>query len=145
MLSDLKSLCPRRTKIKEDWTGFLAHLSRRLTRWAYSIPMVNRPSVVVVNTFKLEYHWSQWADLDQILCVALLGFRKSCIRFWDRLDQNSGFHGDKKPPLTYNGGKRCLHFFSVVFDPILFILAVTRTCIKSRTRSYFRQIGPLTL
>ena len=26
----------------------LAHLSRRLTRWAYSIPMVRRPSVVVV-------------------------------------------------------------------------------------------------
>ena len=26
---------------------FLAHLSRRLTRWAYSIPMVRRPSVVV--------------------------------------------------------------------------------------------------
>ena len=25
----------------------LAHLSRRLTRWAYSIPMVRRPSVVV--------------------------------------------------------------------------------------------------
>ena len=24
---------------------FLAHLSRRLTRWAYSIPMVRRPSV----------------------------------------------------------------------------------------------------
>ena len=26
---------------------FLAHLSRRLTRWAYSIAMVRRPSVVV--------------------------------------------------------------------------------------------------
>ena len=25
---------------------FLAHLSRRLTRWAYSIPMIRRPSVV---------------------------------------------------------------------------------------------------
>ena len=34
----------------------LAHLSRRLTRWAYSIPLVRRPSVVVVavHTFKLE-------------------------------------------------------------------------------------------
>ena len=27
--------------------GLLAHLSRRLTRWAYSIPMVRRPSVVI--------------------------------------------------------------------------------------------------
>ena len=34
-------------------SSLLAHLSRRLTRWAYSIPMVRRPSVV--HTFKLEY------------------------------------------------------------------------------------------
>ena len=27
------------------WLQFLAHLSQRLTRWAYSIPMVRRPSV----------------------------------------------------------------------------------------------------
>ena len=26
---------------------FLAHLSRRLTRWAYSIPIVRRPSVII--------------------------------------------------------------------------------------------------
>ena len=26
-----------------------------------------------------------------------------CIRFWGRLDQNFGFHGNRKPPLTYNG------------------------------------------
>ena len=67
---------------------FLAHLSRRLTRWAYSIPMVRRPSsssVVVVHTFKLEYLWSQLANLDQILCVASLGWGKGCIRFWGRL------------------------------------------------------------
>ena len=32
-------------------------------------------------------------------------------------------HGNRKPPLTYNGGKQCLHLFSVVFDPVLFILA----------------------
>ena len=23
--------------------------------------------------------------------------------FWGRLDQNSGVHGNRKPPLTYNG------------------------------------------
>ena len=84
---------------------FLAHLSRRLTRWAYSIPMVRCPSssVVVVHTFKLEYLWSQLANLDQILCVASLGWGKGCIRFWGRLDQNSSYHGNRKPPLTYNG------------------------------------------
>ena len=35
----------------------------------------------------------------------------------------TGFHGYRKPQLTYNGSKRCLHLFSVAFDRILFILA----------------------
>ena len=36
-----------------------------------------------------------------------------------QLDQNSGFHGNRKPPLTYNGENDVSTFFSVVFDPIL--------------------------
>ena len=80
---------------------FLAHLSLWLTRSAYSIPMVRRPSVV--HPFEFEYLWGQLANLDQILCVALLGVGKDCIMFWGRLDQNSGVHGNRKPPLTYNG------------------------------------------
>ena len=43
------------------------------------------------------------ANVDQILYEASLGWGKGCIRFWDRLDQNSGFHGNRKHPLTYNG------------------------------------------
>ena len=131
---------------------FLAHLSRRLTRWAYSIPMVRRPSVVrrrpsssvVVHTFKLEYLWRQLANLDQILCVASLGWGKSCIRFWGRLDQNSGFHGNRKPPLTYNGENDVSTFSRLFFIRSFLYLQVTRTCIKSRTSSNFGQIGPLT-
>ena len=93
-----------RWAIQDQWSAgsFLAHLSQRLTRWAYSIPMVRRPSVVVY-TFKLEYLWSQLANLDQLLCVTSLGWGKGCLRFWGRLDQNSGFHGNRKPPLTCNG------------------------------------------
>ena len=117
---------------------FLAHLSRRLTRWAYSIAMVRRPSVVVVvhtfkpvylwsqlanllgrirlltlellalewrklYTFELEYLWDKSANLDQIVCVASLGVGKGCIMFWGRLAENSGAHGNRKLPLTYNG------------------------------------------
>ena len=37
------------------------------------------------HTFELEYLWSQLANLDQILCVASLGWGKGCIRFWGRL------------------------------------------------------------
>ena len=46
----------------------LAHLGRRLTRWAYNIAMVRRPSVV--HTFKLEYLWGQITSSVQILFVA---------------------------------------------------------------------------
>ena len=133
---------------------FLAHLSRRLTRWAYSIPMVRCPSVVVrhhpsasvvVHTFKLEYLWSQLANLDQILCVASLGLGKGCIMFWGRLDQNSGFHGNRKPPLTYNGENDVSTFSRLFWIRSFLYLQVTRTCIKSRTSSNFSQVGPLTM
>ena len=49
------------------------------------------------HTFELEYLWSQLANLDQILCVASLGWWKGCIRFWGRFDQNTGVHGNRKP------------------------------------------------
>ena len=70
--------------------------------------------IVIVHTFKLECLWSQLANIDQILWVASLGWGKGCIRFWDRLDQNSGFHGNRKPPLTYNG-KNDVSTFSRLF------------------------------
>ena len=121
-------MMPKRIGYKIS-TRFLAHLSRRLTRWANSIAMVPRLSVVVVH---------------QILCVASLEWGKGCIRFWGRLDQNSGFHGNRKPPLTYNG-KNDVSTFSRLFLMGSFLyLQVTRTCIKSRTSSNFHQIGPLT-
>ena len=108
---------------------------------AYSIPMVRRPSVVV-HTFKLEYLWSQLANLDQILCVSLLGLGKGCIRFWGRLDQNSGFHGNRKP--TYNGENDVSTFSRLFFIRSFLYLQVTSISIKSRTSSNFCQIGPLT-
>ena len=123
----------------------LAHLRRRLTRWAYSIAMVRRPSVfVVVHTFKPVYLWSQLANLDQILCVASLEWGKGCIRSWGRLDQNSGFHGNRKPPLTCNGKNDVSTFSRLFLIGSFLYLQVARTCIKSRTSSNFHQIGPLT-
>ena len=82
--------------------SFLAHLSRRLTRWAYRMglePASVRPSMcpsvrLCVHTFKHEYLLDQQADYNQILSEASLGWGKGCIRFWCRSDQNSGFHGN---------------------------------------------------
>ena len=102
---------------------------------------VRRPSVVV-HTFKLEYLWSQLVNLDQVLCVASLGWGKGCIRFWIRLDQNSGFHSNRNPPLTSNGENDVATLSRLFFIRSFLYLQVTRTCIKTRT--WFGQIGPLT-
>ena len=59
------------------------------------------------------------------------------------MDQNSGFHGNRKPPLTYNGEKDVSTFFLFFIRSFLY-LQVTRTCITSQTSSNFGQIGPLT-
>ena len=42
------------------------------------------------HTFGPEYLWSQLVNLDQILCVASLGWGKGCIRFWGRLTWHIG-------------------------------------------------------
>ena len=57
---------------------------------------------------------------------------------WGRLDQNSGFHGNRKPPLAYKWVKRCLHLFPVVFDPIHFILAGNKDMHKISDKFEFR-------
>ena len=49
---------------------------------------------VSVNIFKLEYLRKQWANRNEILSEASLGWGKGCIRFWARSDQNSGVHGN---------------------------------------------------
>ena len=94
--------------------------------------------------FELEYLWDQLANLDQILCVASLGVGKGCIMFWGWLDQNSGVHGNRKPPLTYNGENGVSTFSRLLLIWSFLYLQVTRTCIKSRTSSNFGQVGPLT-
>ena len=105
---------------------------------------VTRPWVIKYYTFELEYLWDQLANLDQILCVASLGVGKGCIMFWGWLDQNSGVHGNRKRPLTYNGENGVSTFSRLFLIRSFLYLQVTRTCIKSRTSSNFGQIGPLT-
>ena len=71
----------------------------------------------------MKYLWGQLANVDQILYEASLGWGKGGIRFWDRLDQNSDFHANRKCPLTYNGENDVSTFSRSVFYPILLILA----------------------
>ena len=91
--------------------------------YQWSVVRPSSSSLSVVHTFKLEYLWRHLANLDQILFIASLGWGKGCIRFWVRLDQNSGCHGNRKPALTYIGENSVSTFSRIVFDSILSILA----------------------
>ena len=72
---------------------------------------------------KISHFWT-WISLKPVgqswsnFMCSIMGWGKGCIMFWGRLDQNSGFHGNRKPQLTYNGENDV----SPVFDPILFPL-----------------------
>ena len=68
---------------------------------------------------------------------------ESLHKVWDRLDQNSGFHGNRKRPLTYNGENDVSTYFLLYFIRFFSNLQVTRAGIKSRTSSNFGQIGQL--
>ena len=91
-------------------------------------------------TFELEYLWSQLAKLDQILCVASLGMGKGCVMFWGRLGPNSRVHGNRKPPLTYNGENGFSTFSRLLLIRSFLYLQVTRTW----TSSNLGQIWPQT-
>ena len=63
----------------------------------------------------------------------------------DRLDQNSGFHGNRKHPLTYNGENDFSDLSRLFLIRLFLYLQLTRTCIRSRMNLNFGQIGPLTM
>ena len=73
-------------------------------------------------TFELEY-LRPVGLLVRFYCLASLGVGKGCIMFWGRLDQNSDVHGNRQPPLTYNGQNGVSIFSWYFFYPILFLLA----------------------
>ena len=96
------------------------------------------------HTFELEYFWSQLANLDQISCVASLGWGKRLHKDLGQIGSKLWFHGNRKPLLTYNG-ENDVSIFSLLFLIRSFLyLQVMRTCIKSQTSLNFGQIGPLT-
>ena len=64
-----------------------------------------------------------------------MGWGKGCVRFWGRSDQNSGYHGNRKLPLTYNGENAVSRFSQSPLIGSLSNLQVTRTGIKSRMSS----------
>ena len=131
LIESLSQLLVTRTGMKA-WTNLISGRIRLLWVTLEVLTLEWRK----FHTFKLEYLWGQLANFDQSLCVASLGVGKGCI-FFGRLDQNAGVHGNRKPPLTYNG-ENGVHFFSVAFDPILFILAGNKDMHKVSDKFEFR-------
>ena len=136
LIESSSKLLVTRTGIKA-WTSLISGQIRLLTLELVALEWRK------FYTFELEYLWCKLAHLDQILCVAS-GVGKGCIKFWGRLDQNSGAHGNRKPPLTYNGENGVSTFSRLLLIRSFLYLQVTRTCIKSRMSSNFGQVGPLT-
>ena len=48
------------------------------------------------------------------MCSITVG-GESCIMFWGSFDQNAGVHGNRKPPLTYNGENGVSTFYRLLF------------------------------
>ena len=76
-------------------SSLLAHLSRRLTRWAYRMAMIRCPSVrrpSVVHNFKDLLLWNRLADLVEILCGASLDSGISSLIAKSRSHDQDGRH-----------------------------------------------------
>ena len=138
LIESLSKLLVTRTGIKA-WMSLISGRIRLLTLKLLALEWQK------FYTFELEYLWNQLANFDQILCVASLGVGKVCLMFWGRLDQNSGDHGNKKPPLTYNGENGVSTFSRLLLIRSFLYFQVTRACIKSRTSLNFGQIGLLNM
>ena len=106
---------------------FLAHLSRRLTRWAYSIAMVRRPSVVVRRRRRPHFQTCISLKLagqsrSNFMC-SITGMEERLHKVFGQIRSKLWFPWQQKAPIELQWEKRCLHLFSVVFDQIFFILA----------------------
>ena len=91
-------------------------------------------------------HFRTWISLRQV-GQSWTNFMCSITGSGERLHnvlRQIGAHGNRKPPLTYNGENGVSIFSRLLLIRSFLYLQVTRTCIKSRTSSNFGQVGPLT-
>ena len=106
--------------------------------------------VTCPGVMKISHFWT-WLSLKPVgqsssnFMCSIIGVGEVCISFLARLDQNSGFHGNRKPPLTYNGENDVSTLCRLFLIWFFLNLQITRTYIKSQTSSNFGQVGPLTM
>ena len=112
-------------------SSFLTHLSRGLTRWAYSISMVCHPSVV-------HSHFRTWISLRQagqcrsnFIC-SITGVGEKLCKVFAQIGSNTGFRG--------TGGNVVRLIVSSYLIGSSSNFQVTKTVIKSRMSSILGQI-----
>ena len=89
---------------------------------------ISKPRGLIAIKFYLKHHW---------------GEEKAVLSFGaDRFRTLVSMTADNSHRVIM--GKRCCHFFSVVFHPIFINLQVTRTCMKAWTSSKLGHIRPPT-
>ena len=135
----------------EQWSqwivphSFLAHLSRRLT-WAYSIPMVRIPSVVVRRP-----HFQTWISLKPVgifwsnFMCSITGVGERLHKVLGQIGSKLWFPWQQKAPIDIMGKTMSPPFYRLFLIRSFSYLQVMRTCIKSRTSSNFGQVWPLTM
>ena len=98
----------------------------------------------------LELHFRTWISLRPVgqswsnFMCGITGGGERLHKVLRQIGSNSGVHGNRKPPLTYNWGNGVSTFSRLLLIRSFLYLQVTRTCINSWTSSNFGQLGPLT-
>ena len=93
---------------------FISSPEPKAQRWAYSIPMLRRPSL------------------------------SSCMGFLSRSIHNSGFYGNRELTKSYNWKNGVITFSQMFLIGAFSYLHVTMTCMRAWMSSKFGQIRPRT-
>ena len=124
--------------IKSESIAFLAHRSRRLTRWGYSIARIRRPS----SSSKLSNKTiskTSWSVSVKFYQQPLWEGGKAALGFGGRFYQNCGYHGNRKVPLKLNAKNAAPAFSQSPLIGSWLNLQVMRTGTKAGMSS---KIGP---
>ena len=115
-----------------------------LTKWAYSIARLLHPSLLSSTLSNKYISKTSWLILVKFLSIASFGWGKGCTRFCGRSEQNCGYHGNRKVPLTYNGKNGVSAFSESPLIGSLSNLLVTRQAQKSWMNLNLCRVGLFT-
>ena len=124
----------------------VAHLSRRSTRCAYGIPMVRRPSDVVVRR-RRPHIWT-WISLRPVgkswsnFMCSITGVGERLLKVLGKIGSKLWFPWQQTAPIDLQWGKRCLHLFSFFFYLIFLKLAGNRLWILDKFEFWPAGISP---